>query len=223
MCDGRECLLPSEKHSTTGRRLPAEAGEGAAVPGRGCASGEPPASNRGGTRHRLGKSAEQLPRARIKICAWSVALQTISPVANVSRAVDAANALLTALPFGLPGIRPELLEDGAPTKTGGGWGRRQRSAPASAAADAPAEKLQTRDGWAASSQGCAPSATDPPGSMISRAPLPESSGALSFRRPGGPFSAWTRDSRRRRRRLRPRRTRSRCGAGVARMCLPWRR
>ena len=74
------------------------------MPGRGCASWELPASNRGGTRHRLGKSAEQLPRARIRICVWSVALQTISPAAGV-------NALFRALPFGLPGIRPELLTD----------------------------------------------------------------------------------------------------------------
>jgi hypothetical protein len=50
-----------------------------------------------------------------------------------------------------------------------------------------AECYMMRGGWAASRQGLSPGTTDPPGSMISRAPLPEASGALSFRRPGGPI------------------------------------
>jgi hypothetical protein len=63
----------------------------------------------------------------------------------------------------------------APTALGRGC-RNANSAPFRRAAIA---------GWASSSQARLPGTTDPPGSMISRAPLAEASGALSFRRPGG--------------------------------------
>ena len=103
----------------------------------------------------------------------------------------------------------------SPTTSGSGWRRVAKDVRReSVVADAAAEKLQTRDRWAASRQGCASGTTDPPGS--------------TDRRPGGPFCCAPTKRQQRRRLLRrsctkPSLLNARSTPGQARACRQRRR
>jgi len=110
-------------------------------------------------------------------------------------------ALRASFYFAGPKSRASTQEKGAPTcrgatKTRDGWAAHCQGIVPGTIYRAPTAERQnrrrdasatkTRDGWAAYCQEGLPGTTDLPGSPISRAPLAEASGALLFRRPGGP-------------------------------------